>query len=148
MKLRGVRMKDSFIKLMKASDLDEFNLIRDSEYGEKLSYINILHLYIISHTEKITASQLADKLKMSRPAITQKVNDLEKLGMVNRTQSAEDKRVFYISISDELKELLKESKMATVLDAVDENFPEEKKAVFAEVMDFMTNYVNGVGANE
>ncbi len=141
-------MKKSFVEFMKAADMDEFNLIRDSEYGEKLTYINILHLYIISHTEKITASELANKLKMSRPAITQKVNDLEKLGMIVKTQSSEDKRRFYISLSREVKEILKEPKMATVLDAVDKKFSEEKKEVFKEILDFMADYVNGVDASE
>lgn len=141
-------MKESFIKFMKAMDIDEFNLIRDSEYGEKLTYINILHLYIISHTEKITVSELANKLKMSRPAITQKINDLEKLGMIIKTQSNEDKRVYYISLSKELKEILKEPKMATVLDAVDKKFSEEKKEVFKEILDFMADYVNGADISE
>lgn len=141
-------MKNSFVKFMKAVDMDEFNLIRDSEYGEKLTYINILHLYIISHTEKITVSELANKLKMSRPAITQKINDLEKLGMIVKTRSNEDKRVFYISLSKELKEILKEPKMATVLDAVEEKFPEEKKEVFKEILDFMADYVNGADISE
>lgn len=141
-------MKDSFVKFMKAVDMDEFNLIRDSEYGEKLTYINILHLYIISHTEKITVSELANKLKISRPAITQKINDLEKLGMIVKTRSNEDKRVFYISLSKELKEILKEPKMATVLDAVEKKFPEEKKEVFKEILDFMADYVNGADISE
>jgi len=136
-------MKDSFIKLMKASDMDEFNLIRNSVYGEKLSYINILHLYIISHTDKITVSELADKLKMSRPAITQKVNDLERLGMVIKRQSEEDGRVYYISISDELKELTKNAKMGTVIDAVYKKFKEEKIKIFEEILEFMADYVNG-----
>ncbi len=136
-------MREEFIQFMKAMDMDEFSLIRDSKYGEMLSYINILHLYIISHTEKITVSELADKVNMSRPAITQKVNDLEKLGMIQKRQSKEDKRVFYISISDELREMTTNTKMATVLDAVDKKFSKEKKEIFAEMLQYMTDYENG-----
>lgn len=141
-------MRESFIQFMKAMDLDEFALIRDSEYGEKLTYINILHLYIIAHTERITVSELAEKVNMSRPAITQKVNDLERLGMIAKTRSETDKRVYHISIAPVLRDLLKDAKMATVIDAVDAAFSEEKKAVFAEILDFMTDYVTEDSSKE
>ncbi len=134
-------MKEDFINLMKKIDMDEFNLIRYSELGEKLSYINILHLYIISHTEKITVSELAKKLNMSKPAITQKINDLEKLGMIKKTRCEIDKRVIYISLSDEIVKLLKKSKMSTVLDEVDKQFSTEKKLIFQEILQFINQYL-------
>lgn len=141
-------MEKAFINFMKAMDMDEFNTIRDSEIGEKLSYINIVHLYIIGHYEKITVSDLAKRLNLSKPAVTQKVNELEKLGMVVKTQSELDKRVYYISLSEDVMKSCNEPKMATVVDAVDKHFSDEKKEVFKEILEFMTNYIIGSEKND
>lgn len=134
-------MEKAFIDFMKAIDIDEFNTIRYSDIGEKLSYINIVHLYIIGHYEKITVSDLAKRLNLSKPAVTQKVNELERLGMITKKQSDIDKRVFYISLSESVKESCSKSKMATIMDAVDKNFSKEKKEVFEEILKFMTEYI-------
>lgn len=136
-------METAFIRFMKAMDIDEFNSIRDSELGDKLSYINIVHLYIINHYEKITISDLATRLNLSRPAVTQKVNELEKLGMVVKRQSEQDKRVVYVSLSEQVMNNVNEPKMATVIEAVQQNFSNEKLEVFEEILDFMTNYIEG-----
>ena len=136
-------METAFIRFMKAMDIDEFNSIRDSELGDKLSYINIVHLYIINHYEKITISDLATRLNLSRPAVTQKVNELEKLGMVVKRQSEQDKRVVYVSLSEQVMNSVNEPKMATVVEAVQQNFSSEKLKVFEEILDFMTNYIEG-----
>lgn len=134
-------MKTAFINFMKAMDIDEFNTIRNSEIGEKLSYINIVHLYIIGHYEKITVSDLAKKLNLSKSAVTQKVNELEQLGMIVKTQSSEDKRVYYISLSENIMESCNEPKMKTVIEAVEKHFSKEKKEVFEEILNFMTHYI-------
>ena len=136
-------MEKAFINFMKAIDLDEFNTIRNSEIGGKLSYINIVHLYIINHYEKITVSDLAKRLNLSKPAVTQKVNELEKLGMIVKTRS-----VIYISLSEDIKNSCNESKMETVIDAVDKHFSKEKKEVFKEILDFMTWYILGSESND
>lgn len=141
-------MEKAFINFMKAIDLDEFNTIRNSELGEKLSYINIVHLYIISHYEKITVSDLAKRLNLSKPAVTQKINELEKLGMIVKTRSEEDKRVYYISLSEDIRNSCNESKMETVIDAVDKHFSKEKKEVFKEILNFMTSYILGSESND
>ncbi|MGL5327985.1 MAG: MarR family transcriptional regulator [Peptostreptococcaceae bacterium] len=141
-------MKAEFINFMKAMDIDEFNTIRNSDLGEKLSYINIVHLYIINHYDKITVSDLAKKLNLSKPAVTQKINELEKLGMVIKTQSKEDKRVYYISLSKDVMASCNEPKMGTVIDAVDKHFSKEKKEVFREILEFMTAYVIGDENND
>ena len=135
-------MKKEFISFMKAMDMDEFNTIRDSDIGDKLSYINIVHLYIINHYEKVTVSDLAKILNLSKSAVTQKINELENLGMITKTQSTKDKRVYYIRVSDSIMQSCNEPKMATVIDAVDDNFSIEKKEIFKEILEFMTNYIN------
>jgi len=65
------------------------------------------------------------------------------LGLVQKVQSTQDKRFFYISLSDRVKQSSQSTKTDSVLDAVETVFPEDKKAIFAEILNFMADYVNG-----
>ncbi len=141
-------MHNSFFKFMSAIDIDCYLNIRESEIGNNLSYSDVLQLFIINHKANMTISELAEKLNLSRPATTQKVNELEKKGYIIKTQSTEDKRVTYLSLSETLLQSSKNSKAITLMDAVDKNFSDEKKQVFAEVLDFMTTYLTNDRNNE
>ncbi len=141
-------MQNSFFKFMSAIDIDCYLNIRESEIGNSLSYSDVLQLFIINHKANMTISELAEKLNLSRPATTQKVNELEKKGYIIKTQSTADKRVTYLSLSETLLQSSKNSKAVTLMDAVDENFSDEKKQVFVEILDFMTTHLTNDKNNE
>jgi len=136
-------VRKAFERFMGAIDMDQYNEMKNSDWGKETSYINILHLFIIGHSERTTVSQLAEKIGLSRPAVTQKVNELEDLGLVQRVQSTQDKRFFYISLSDRVKQSSHSTKTDSVLSAVERAFSEDKKAVFTEILNFMADYING-----
>jgi len=136
-------VRKAFERFMGAIDIDQYNEMKNSDWGKETSYINILHLFIIGQSERTTVSQLAEKLGLSRPAVTQKINELEELGLVKKEQSTEDKRFFYISLSDKVKQSSQSTKTDSVLDAVENAFSEDKKAVFTEILNFMADYING-----
>jgi len=137
-------VREAFERFMRAVDMDQYNEMKNSDWGKETSYINILHLFVIGHSERTTVSELADKLGLSRPAVTQKVNELEELGLIKKVQSTQDKRFFYISLSNRVKQSSQSTKTDSVLDAVEKEFSEDKKVVFAEILNFMADYVNGV----
>ncbi|EQB3099961.1 MarR family transcriptional regulator [Clostridium botulinum] len=58
-------------------------------------------------------------------------------------QSIQDKRFFYISLSDRVKQSSQSIKTDSVLNAAEKAFPEDKKAVFTEMLNFMADYING-----
>ncbi len=134
-------MRESFHKFMSAVDIDCFHSLRDSNLGESLSYADLLQLFIINHKENMTVSELATRLNLSRPATTQKVNELEKQGLVKKTISQEDKRVVFLSLTDRVKQGANPSKMEHIMDAVDQHFSKEKKEVFDEILSFMADYL-------
>lgn len=137
-------MREAFERFMRAVDMDQYNEMKNSDWGKETSYINILHLFVIGHSERTTVSELADKLGLSRPAVTQKVNELEELGLIKKVQSTQDKRFFYISLSNRVKQSSQSTKTDSVLDAVEKEFSKDKKVVFGEILNFMAAYVNGV----
>jgi DNA-binding MarR family transcriptional regulator len=58
------------------------------------------YLDIINRMKLITSSELSEKLKVSKPAVTAIVTKLLDLGYLNKTQCNEDRRFFYISLSE------------------------------------------------
>ncbi len=134
-------MREAFHMFMSAVDIDCFRSLRDSHIGKNLSYADLLQLFIINHKENMTVSELAQRLNLSRPATTQKVNELVKLGLVVKTASKEDKRVVFLSLSEKVKYIPGTAKAETVLDKVEEHFSEEEKQVFTKILYFMAEYM-------
>ncbi len=134
-------MREAYFKFMSAVDIDSYKNIRESEIGSVLPYSDVLQLFIINHKQSMTVSELADRLNLSRPATTQKVNELANKGLVIKTQSTEDKRVTYLSLAESLIQNSKDAKSASLMNAVDANFSNDKKAVFTEILNFMADYL-------
>ncbi len=134
-------MREAYFKFMSAVDIDCYRSIRESDLGHTLSYADILQLFIINHKQNMTVSELAHRLNLSRPATTQKIGELAQKGLVIKTQSTEDKRITYLSISPHLIENSQDTKSATLMDAVDQAFSVDQKAVFATILNFMADYL-------
>ncbi len=87
-------------KITHDMSISELQQVYKNKSTSDLSYHDTLYLNIISaHPNRYTSSQIADLLKVTRPAITQKINELAKKGYIIRTQSSKDKRVFYLSVN-------------------------------------------------
>lgn len=67
-----------------------------------INYNTFLYLDLIAYKDNCTVSYLADSLHISKSAVTIKVNELIKLGLVTKTQSEKDRRVYYLSVSPEV----------------------------------------------
>lgn len=80
------------------------SLNADNVYAN-IRYNSLRYLDVINYKERCTISELATALNVSKSAITMKVKELLKHGLVEKTQSTKDKRVFYLSISPKMAEL-------------------------------------------
>lgn len=134
-------MEEAFYRFMKAIDLEQFNEMHKSDWGKEISYSDILYLFIINHKEKTTVSELSEQMSVSRPAVTQKINDLERLGLIEKIQSETDKRYFYISITDKVKKSSQSTKTDKVLDVVKEKYSDEEITVFTDILNTMADYI-------
>ncbi len=134
-------MKEAYFRFMSAVDIDCYKTIRESEIGNDLPYADLLQLFIINHKQNMTVSELADRLNLSRPATTQKVNELASKGLVIKTQSTVDKRVTHLTLPESIIQSSSDSKSATLMEQVDRHFPSHKKEIFAEILNFMTDYL-------
>ncbi len=109
-----------------------------------LSYHDTLYLNIISaHPNRYTSSQIADLLKVTRPAVTQKINELTKKGYIIRTQSQTDKRVFFLSVNDEKNYYNEQDKMIEIKVAkmLEEKFGEQQVEKLCDMIIFLSDTI-------
>ncbi len=120
-----------------------YELKRLYTYDKKsvLSYHDTLYLNIIeAHPNEYTSSQIADLLKITRPSVTEKINQLCKKGYVLRTQSKTDKRVFYLSVNpDSPKDYESSANYEEEIERdVLEKFGEAKVDIFCEMIEYLS----------
>ena len=108
--------------------LNELRLANSSQLGH-LTYNSILYLDIIAYQENCTVTYIADTLHVAKSAVTLKVKELEKLGLVEKVQSPTDKRVFYLSVNQQLLEQYKayDQVFYRALGEVEESYTDEQK---------------------
>ncbi|MCD8245835.1 MAG: MarR family transcriptional regulator, partial [Parabacteroides sp.] len=91
---------------------------------------------LVDMTPHCTASKLADMLHVSKSAVTIKINELVKLGLIEKTQSDSDKRVFYLKVNEKLVEEYRayDESLRRALAAVQEKHTEKDIDIFCQVL--------------
>lgn len=118
----------------------------NSTGGGELSYNSMMYLDIISYQQKdggCTVSRIAKTLNISNSAATIKVNELVKLGLVNKNRSSEDKRVVYLSITDIVAQSFKvyDSPFERGLKSAENKFTKEEINTFCAIIEtFLEEY--------
>lgn len=67
------------------------------------------YLNVINNMKKPTCSELAERLNVSKPAVTAIANKLIDLGCLKRIQCNEDRRVYYILLDDKGRRLIEQN---------------------------------------
>lgn len=84
------------------------NLNNNLEEDEKSNFSNndYYYLLIIRSLEKPNFSMIAERLHITKPAVTALVNKLSAMGMVEKIQSETDRRVYYVQLSQKGDKIL------------------------------------------
>lgn len=67
---------------------------------EKITSTQFKYLKEIYKREKVTTTELAEILNLSKPTITEFIQKFTASNIVTKTQSKEDKRVFFITLTE------------------------------------------------
>ena len=86
-------------KLIHSFQIEESGYIKNSELNI-LSSTQIHYIDLIKHENSPALSELARKLKVTKPTVTNHIDKLEKLGYVKRVQSEEDKRIQFLQLTE------------------------------------------------
>ncbi len=143
-----------FDKLFHDMAIAELQYAYSGNNNGELSYHDVLYLNIIdAHPNEYTSSQIADLLGVTRPSVTQKINELCKKGYVLRTQSEKDKRVYYLSTNTEASDYFDETKKIILAteELLIKKYGKEKMNLFYEILEdfsiFSTDKVQTGGRN-
>lgn len=101
-----------------------------------ISMNSTLYLDLIYYTENCTVSYLAEALRVSKPAVTNKVGELMEKGLVQKRQSSKDKRVFYLTVSDWLAAEYEDydQKFLVANKRIESSYSPEQIALFSEML--------------
>lgn len=73
------------------------------ESSNELSYSHINYLEIIASKQNLKPSALAKHMGVSKPAVTSITDVLIKKGYIVKSRCPEDKRAYYLNVTDEYK---------------------------------------------
>ena len=77
--------------------LCDLRLMNKKFVNENITYNSLLYMEVIfSMNGTCTASKLAELLHISKPAVTLKINELIKQGLVTKSTDPEDRRKNYL----------------------------------------------------
>lgn len=121
--------------------INELRLANFSCY-EHVTYNSLLYLDIIAYKEHCTASYIADALHVAKSAVTLKVKELEKLGLVHKTRSQEDKRVYYLHVNEKLLEDYKayDRVLHRALGEIEKTYSPEEVRTFCSMLDIINRH--------
>lgn len=105
--------------------------------SDNVSYRDVLYLDLIVSTPDCTVSKIADMLRVSRPAVTTRVNSLVEQGLVVKTKSPDDERVNILTVSDSTNEVYAEEGRVIdrAMSRLVRRYPPESMDMFCEMLD-------------
>lgn len=124
--------------------LNELRLMNANTIYPNITYNSLLYLDLISYKENCTTSYLADVLHISKSAVTIKVNELIKQGLVIKTQSEKDRRVYFLSLNTDVDEDYKQydKRLFNAVRALEKNFTGADLEKFCQMLDLIrANYL-------
>ncbi len=143
-------LKKSITQFFYNMTINELHLMNNKFLSTDITYNSLLYLDIISYTPNCTASYLANVLNISKPAVTVKINELIKQGLIVKTQSEKDKRVYYLNINQEFAHIYEayDKSMCRAIDDVKEEYTKEEIDTFCKVLNSISIKYLGDMKNE
>ena len=103
-------MEENFSKLINllwAECIQNLNRNLVKEEQGKFSNNDYYYLLMIQSLDHPNFSTLAERLNMTKPAVTAIIRKLQKMDLVVKTRSEEDNRMYYISLTSKGEKILR-----------------------------------------
>lgn len=122
--------------------LYELQTMNGTDLYNGLSYNSLLYINVIDQMEDCTASKIADALNITKPAVTLKINELVKQGVILKKQSDADKRVYYLTLSPQMEHIINiyDEIFEIVETRLKKKYTEEEIELFTEILHTISGY--------
>lgn len=114
------------------------NVFEKIQSGElPLTTLETLCIEIIYALDRPTVSEFATYVGISRPNAAYKINSLVRKGYLRKVQSTEDKREYYLEVTDKYLEYYDISSryMKVVMQRIEQRFSPEELEILNRIMD-------------
>lgn len=136
-----MNLKEKMDRFYLDTIINELRLANNSSY-QNITYNSLLYMDIIAYKKDCTVSYLAEALHVAKSAVTLKVKELEKLGLVFKEQSREDKRVHFLRVNQEVLDRYKEydAVLYGALDEVEKKYQPEQIQLLMDMFDMINQH--------
>lgn len=124
-----------------SSALCDLKLMNKKFVDENITYNSLLYLELIyTMNGKCTASKIAEMLNVSKPAVTLKINELIKQGLVTKTNDSDDKRKNYLFVNEEAAQQYKIFRRQDneVIKRITDKYSDKDVQNFCEMLNIMS----------
>lgn len=130
--------------------LNQLRMMNKDLICSNITYNSLLYIDLINYTEDCTVSHLAKMLNVSKSAVTIKVNELIKQGLIEKTQSESDRRVYYLTIKPKLTQEFKkmDTSMQNAIKLAEKHYSSTEIGKFCEMLDTFRHYYKQEISNE
>lgn len=121
--------------------LCDLRLMNRHFVGENITYNSLLYLELIfTMNGTCTASKIAELLHISRPGVTQKLNELMQQGLVTKTPDPVDRRKYYLSVNETAMPKYKVYRRqdSEAIQRITDRFSSEDIHKFCEMLDIIS----------
>lgn len=96
----------ALVNLLWEECIQNLNSLLEQEEINKFSNNDYYYLLIIQSLQKPNFSQIAEKLSLTKPAVSAIIRKLLSMQLVDKVQSEEDRRIYYIELTEKGKGIL------------------------------------------
>ena len=107
-----------------------------------ISFNTSMYLDLVKFRGTATVSSIAEDLDISKAAVTMKVNELVKQGLVKKIQSEEDKRINHLEVTGIASEdyEIYYRPLRYAIETIEKKYTQEKIDVFCEVLETLNDW--------
>jgi DNA-binding MarR family transcriptional regulator len=113
------------------------NNIMNEKVHKELTTDQFATLRFLHKNEPSTSSDIAHEFAIGKSAVTAQVNRLYERGLINRERDQKDRRIVYLTLTEEGKELMEQGtiKLYEVLGEILSNFEQDEITFFIEKLE-------------
>jgi DNA-binding MarR family transcriptional regulator len=124
----------ALVNLLWEECIRSLNSILTEEEVNKFSNNDYYYLLVIHSLQKPNFSQIAEKLSLTKPAVSAMVKKLMNMNLVEKVQSTEDKRIYYVELTNKGRGILQgdQAVYRWVTDTVKDIARDEKELILIQ----------------
>jgi len=127
--------------------IKNINVILSEEEKKKFNIADYYYLTAIYLMDNPNIGEIAAELDLTKPAVSALIKRLESGGLIIKRQSLEDKRVFYLDLTDKAKEIVEGDNMLyrRIINMAGNSVTEEQMKDFGFLMREIVNIIKTEG---